>query len=67
MTFCGSAVRMNPFAEEAPAGAVERGIPFVFLAGYGQDSISNDFDMMRDVRKPFTVEEIQSAVRLLSP
>lgn len=58
---------MNPFAEEASAGAVGRGIPFVLLADYGQDSISNDFDMMPVFRKPFTVEEIQSAVRLLGP
>ena len=44
----------------------ERQIPFLFLTGYGEEAIRSDFDKMLIVRKPFTVEQIQTAIRQLS-
>jgi CheY-like chemotaxis protein len=51
-----------------PVAAVlrERQIPFLFLTGYGEEAIRDDFDMMPIVKKPFTVEQIQTAIRQLS-
>jgi DNA-binding response OmpR family regulator len=44
----------------------ERQIPFLFLTGYGEEAIRDDFDKMPIVKKPFTVEQIQTAIRRLS-
>jgi CheY-like chemotaxis protein len=43
----------------------ERQIPFLFMTGYGEEAIRDDFDKMPIVKKPFTVEQIQMAIRQL--
>jgi CheY-like chemotaxis protein len=65
----GAILDVNLAGEQVyPVAAVlvERGIPFLFLTGYGENAIRNEFEMMPVVKKPFTVEQIQLAVRRLS-
>jgi CheY-like chemotaxis protein len=68
-TFAGAILDVNLAGEPVyPVAAVlrERQIPFLFLTGYGEDAIHNDFDKMPIVKKPFTLEQIQSVIRQLS-
>src|SRR5690606_25099356 len=48
-----------PVAEELAS----RGIPFIFLTGYGRRGIRQGFDARPVLGKPFTVEQVQAAVR----
>src|SRR4051794_14329719 len=42
-----------------------RGIPFVFASGYGEWALPADFADRPRVTKPFTVRELEAAIRLL--
>jgi DNA-binding response OmpR family regulator len=68
-TFAGAILDVNLAGEPVyPVATLlrERQIPFLFLTGYGEETIRGDFDKMLVVRKPFTVEQIQTAIRQLS-
>jgi DNA-binding response OmpR family regulator len=68
-TFAGAILDVNLAGEPVyPVATLlrERQIPFMFLTGYGEETIRFDFDKMLVVRKPFTVEKIQTAIRQLS-
>lgn len=68
-TFAGAILDVNLAGEPVyPVATLlrERQIPFLFLTGYGEEAIRGDFDKMLVVRKPFTVEQIQTAIRQLS-
>ena len=68
-TFAGAILDVNLAGEAVyPVATVlrERQIPFLFLTGYGEEAIRRDFDNMPIVKKPFTVEQIQTAIRRLS-
>lgn len=68
-TFDGAILDVNLAGEPVyPVAALlrERKIPFLFLTGYAEEAIHADFDKMLIVRKPFTVDQIQAAIRQLS-
>jgi DNA-binding response OmpR family regulator len=68
-TFAGAILDVNLGGEAVyPVAKVlrERQIPFLFLTGYGEEAIRDGFADMPIVKKPFTVEQIQTAIRLLS-
>jgi len=68
-TFAGAILDVNLAGEPVyPVATVlrERQIPFLFMTGYGEEAIRGDFDDMPIVKKPFTVEQIQTAIRQLS-
>lgn len=68
-TFDGAILDVNLAGEPVyPVAALlrERKIPFLFLTGYAEEAIHGDFDKMLIVRKPFTVDQIQAAIRQLS-
>jgi DNA-binding response OmpR family regulator len=68
-TFDGAILDVNLAGEPVyPVASLlrERQIPFLFLTGYGEEAIPDDFDKMPIVKKPFTVEQIQTAIRQLS-
>jgi CheY-like chemotaxis protein len=69
-TFAGAILDVNLAGEAVyPVATVlrERQIPFLFLTGYGEEAIRDGFHDMPIVKKPFTVEQIQTAIRQLSP
>jgi CheY-like chemotaxis protein len=54
----------EPVYPVADALAARR-IPFLFLTGYAESGIPQQFENAPVVGKPFTIEQIQSAVRQL--
>jgi CheY-like chemotaxis protein len=57
----------HPVGELADA-LTKRNIPFLFLTGYGRDSLPHAFRQCGVVAKPYTCEQLlAAAVRILSP
>lgn len=40
----------------------ERGIPFVFVTGYGDDGLPSEYDAYPRLRKPFTSDEFENTI-----
>ena len=45
------------------AGLEERGMPFVFASGYGSKGIESRWTTREMLQKPFSVEELEKALR----
>jgi DNA-binding response OmpR family regulator len=45
----------------------ERGIPFLFASGYGDWALPEDFRGVPRLEKPFTIDELEAALRALVP
>ena len=43
----------------------ERGVPFLFVSGYGDAGLGRDLPKRRVVEKPFAVPQLQAAIRKL--
>ncbi|HZH28001.1 MAG TPA: response regulator [Azospirillaceae bacterium] len=41
----------------------QRGVPFVFVTGYGSNELAPPYDGHPSITKPFRIEEIEDAVR----
>lgn len=41
---------------------LDRGIPFVFSSGYGQEGLPSDLDRQRVLTKPFAMEDLRAAI-----
>jgi len=53
--------KVFPVAEQLSA----RGIPFLFVTGYGEDGLPPEYAGRPVVEKPFSTEEVQAAVKQL--
>lgn len=42
---------------------LERGIPFIFATGYGKRGIAEAYSETTTLKKPFTAEELETALR----
>lgn len=70
-TFDGALVDANldgQPVDELASALVSRGIPFVFLTGYGRESLPNAFRHASMIEKPYTREQLISAMgKALNP
>lgn len=46
---------------------IAKGIPFVFLTGYGEAGIRADYKGYPVLQKPFSIEQVQSVLKQLQP
>jgi CheY-like chemotaxis protein len=58
---------MGKHVYPAAAALADRGIPFVFMTGYGDGSLPADFAGRPSVSKPYKVKTLLDALAALSP
>jgi two-component sensor histidine kinase/DNA-binding response OmpR family regulator len=51
--------------DDIAAALTRKGIPFVFVTGYGREALPSSFAHARTLKKPFTEEQLREAASLL--